>query len=830
MKDSCALFASQGEAVVLITQKGMVLKRWDPQSKSMSDGVAVDLKDTDFGSYPSRNIRFSQDGTQLGELNTVDVNVGETTKMHWQFNSYDTNTGKLLTKRDDMEHDGGWGFIAPDFQYFFTSPLVDVADVRAGMSAYSLSTGLFSHYFGLKVLEITTNANMFPPPDFRVYNQGRMILIKRDTGMRQMPNLLFLAERNEAICGIESGTESIYAENETLVEDKRWRVECKDNISYQISDAKSGKLVATLLVADVEVGYVQGDFTPIPTVSRIWAVTTPSGLFDASPEMMENLHYVFGMEVVELGQLKERYYEPGLLGKLMGFSSSELRNVAALENVAFYPEVKANIEKNQLKISLTERSGGLGNLALFVNGKQMNPDINPNRQTNLTVNLDEFTTLYRSDTTNTIGLVAYNSGNWLRSPAYELAYKPVGSRGENTVGPKPTECGSLKPSLYLLMIGTSKYNDASKNLSYPDLDASEMAKALSSTGKVLFGDKVQLRLLSTAGDGVEVSNKANIEKTFKEFAQKATPCDVLVVYFSGHGSTWGKDGDKTNFYYLTKDITSAKLADEAVRSAYAVSDEDLTKWLAAIPAQKQVLILDACNSGKAAETLSGIGQRDLNSSQVIAFELLKDRTGTFILTGSTADMVSFEASQYGQGLLTYSLLQGISGTALKDGKYVDIMTLFQNSRDVVPKLAASIKQVQTPVIAAPKSASSFPIGIKDASVKIELAQPKPVMIRSNFQDRVKFKDGLGLTKALNDYFQTQNAKGAQAKFVFYDIQEYPDGFSINGNYSISGETVTVNGGLFKGENAIGEPFQITGSNDPAELVKLILEKVRPDIK
>jgi hypothetical protein len=40
----------------------------------------------------------------------------------------------------------------------------------------------------------------------------------------------------------------------------------------------------------------------------------------------------------------------------------------------------------------------------------------------------------------------------------------------------------------------------------------------------------------------------------------------------------------------------------------------------------------------------------------------------------------------------------------------------------------------------------------------------------------------------------------------------------------------VNGGLFKGENAIGEPFQITGSNDPAELVKLILEKVRPDIK
>ncbi|MBK6996050.1 MAG: caspase family protein [Lewinellaceae bacterium] len=325
---------------------------------------------------------------------------------------------------------------------------------------------------------------------------------------------------------------------------------------------------------------------------------------------------------------------------------------------------------------------------------------------------------------------------------------------------------------------------------------------------------------------MEISSKANIEKAFLEF-KKATPCDVLVVYFSGHGSTWGKEGDKTNFYYLTKDITSAKLADDAVRKEYAVSDEELTKWLAAIPAQKQVLILDACNSGKAAENLSGIDQRDLNSSQVIAFELLKDRTGTFILTGSAADMVSFEAS-HGQGLLTYSLLEGISGVALKDGKYVDIMKLFQNSRDVVPKLAASIKQVQIPVIAAPKGGSSFPIGIKDASVKINLPQPKPVVIQCNFQDRDNFNDGLGLTQALNDYFHDQTAKGAQAKFVYYDIPKFAEGFSIRGNYAISGEQVSLAGRLFKGDTPVGGAFNLTGTKDPAVLVKLILKEPAED--
>ena len=825
LNDSCALYACQGDAVVVLTT-GSILQRWDPRSKSFSAGLTVDLGVDNLGSWPSQDMRFSQDGTQLGVLNTIEINKGETSETYWQFKSFDANTGKLLAKRENMQYEEGWGFLSPDLQYFFTSPLVDVADVRAGMSAYALSTGKFSHYFGLKLLEATTDANMFGA-NLQVYNQGKLILVNRDSSLRPVPNLLFLPERGEAIYGVETDSLKFFAENQTLVEDKRWRLECKDNLSYQLSDAQSGKLVATLLVADIRGEFDENTFAYRKAISRIWAVTTPSGLFDASPEMMENLHYVMGMEVIELEQLKERYYEPGLLGKLMGFSSGELRNVAALNTVALYPEIKAVIEQSQLKISLTERSGGLGKLALFVNGKQMNPDINPSRQQSVTVNLDEFTTQYRADTSNTILLVAYNAGNWLRSPAYELSYKPVGAKG-GAGSAKPSECGSVKPSLYLLMIGTSKYSDASKNLTYPDLDASEMAKALSSTGKVMFEDRVHLKLLSTAGEGVEISSKVNIEKAFQEF-KKATPCDVLVVYFSGHGATWGKDSDKTNFYYLTKDITSAKLADDAVRKEFAVSDEDLTKWLAAIPAQKQVLILDACNSGKAAETLSGIGARDLNPSQVIALELLKDRTGTFILTGSAGDMVSFEASQYGQGLLTYSLLAGISGTALKDGKYVDIMKLFQNARDEVPKLAASIKQVQIPVIAAPKGGSSFPIGIKDASVKINLPQPKPVVIQCNFQDRDHFNDALGLTQALNDYFHDQTARGTQAKFVYYDIQKFNEGFSIRGNYSVSGEQVSVAGRLFKGDQPVGEAFQLTGGKDPAALVKLILKEVGPGI-
>lgn len=560
-----------------------------------------------------------------------------------------------------------------------------------------------------------------------------------------------------------------------------------------------------------------------------WLVTTPTGLFDASAGALERLYYSVGREIIDLEQIKARYFRPGLLQNLMGFSEVELRDAQQFKDLPLFPQISYSIEGKYLKVQLTAREGGLGMLSLSINGNRVSEDINPDRLSSLTYDLEAHNNFYVSDRVNVLTLRAYNAEGWLKSQAYELNYQPVFAKGDGFNTLKPTACGSIKPTLYLLIVGTSKYSDPSKNLTFPDLDASEMAKALQSTGKKLFNDQVQLRLLSTAGDSVTESSKANIAAVFREF-KAATPCDVLVVYFSGHGANWGKSADKTNFYYLTKDITTAKLSDPEIRELYAISDEDLTKWLDSIPAQKKVLILDACNSGKAAENLSGVGQRELNADQVVAIELMKDRTGTFILTGSTADMLSYESSQYGQGLLTYSLLEAISGVKLKDGKYVDIMTLFQHARDRVPILAKTIKQVQTPVIAAPRGGASFPIGIKDSTINIVVAQPKPVIIWSSFQEQKQFKDVLGLGAAMNEHFHQQNAKGAQARYVYYDIPKYDEGYSIWGIYSLKGNMVTVDGRLFKGEAPVGVPFQIKGKNDPKELVRLILKAVEDRIK
>jgi WD40 repeat protein len=562
-----------------------------------------------------------------------------------------------------------------------------------------------------------------------------------------------------------------------------------------------------------------------------WVVTNAEGLFDASQGAMAQMHYQLGLEVVALEQLKERYYEPGLLSQALGITKNESRNVEDFNAKAMYPELQANIQNDEIIIKLKERTGGIGKLSFFVNDKELIEDANPNRKLELKIKLDPFSKFYTSGT-NMISLRVYNKEGWLKSKSYDLEYIPsVSGRGnEQNANSNQTTVFKGKPSLYVLITGTSDYKGSKLDLKFPDHDAKSFANAIKAVGKVLFGDRVYLKLLTTESNTTpeSIASRKNIESTLKEYATKANPGDVLLVYFSGHGTTYG-EAEKSQFHYLTKDIESEDLSIPDIRNNYTVSSNDLTSWLNAIPARKQVMIIDACHSGKVVESFESVGARNLSPSQIRALDRMKDRTGMFILTGSAADKVSFEASQYGQGLLTYSLLQGMSGLALTDDKRVDVMTLFQYARDKVPELAKTINRVQVPVVASPRSGESFDIGIVDATVKIKVADAKPVFIRNTFLNEQSFADDAGITNALSDYFRSITARGAEADLIYFDINEYQNAYSIKGIYSLNGNSINLKGKLFKNNVASGE-FQLTGDKTKMpELIQKIFDKITPMI-
>ena len=602
-----------------------------------------------------------------------------------------------------------------------------------------------------------------------------------------------------------------------------------------ITSALTGSMDNTVKLWDPATGKERATLVLIGAAD--WVVTTPAGQFDASDGAMQQMYYLQEREVIELEQLKGRYWAPGLLSILTGFSKRTLPDVSALGALPLYPDIDATVRGDQLHIRLTERGGGLGKLMLLFNGKAVQPDANPEKKTVLDIDLKQFEPYYLPEG-NTIALRAFNKDGWLKSQAFELAYLPgptAKGKGEAGAGAGPgakTEPGKTPVHLYALLIGTAKYGSDELTLTFPDSDARAMEQALQGVGNVLFTPaRVHLRRLSTdAKDPADLSTKANIAAAFNAFATQAKATDILLVFFSGHGKT--KDiGGKSNFYYLTKDVARwEQLDDPATRSNATISDEELSDWLVKTPAKKQVLIFDACNSGAVVKKFSGTGARELSPSQILAFDQMRDRTGMFILTGSAADKVSFEASRYGQGLLTRSLLEGMSGAAL-DGDRVDVAKLLEYACRRVPELAADIKEVQKPEPKFPDG-GSFSIGIKNGSVNIPLPPDKPVFIRGNFQDN-RFGDELNLTRALEQHFHSITVRGAEADLSYMPVEEFNDSaYSIRGRYSVDGDAVQVEGVLFKGGKPVpGAEFKLNGvKSDVPGMAEAVVEAVWGKVK
>ncbi|MDC0105954.1 caspase family protein, partial [Bacteroidia bacterium] len=509
-----------------------------------------------------------------------------------------------------------------------------------------------------------------------------------------------------------------------------------------------------------------------------WIDLHPSGLFDASPEAMDMMYWTKGLEVIEFSQLKDRYWLPGLWEKVI--SGKPLPDVKDMQNFKLYPEIKVKeMQNGKIPIELTKREGGYGAVRILLNGKEISQDARgakfDSSKTQQTLYVDISNHPFLKDGKNKITAIA----------ASENGINSRGVQGVILITKKEEK----KPQFFAVVVGVGEYANENINLKYSVADAEAISTALKLGAEGLFPQRNYIYTLTTQ-DNMRPT-KENIRGVFKEISTKASSEDIILLYLAGHGMTSG--GDDSDFYFLTADAMSANkdaYQDEEIRNASAISTNEWVKWIKEIPALKQVMIIDACGSGKAVDNL--ITMRDVEPSQIKAIDRMKDRTGMFIISGCAADAVSYEASQYGQGLLTYSVLQGMKGAALKENKYIDVETIMNFARESVPKLAAGIGGIQTPQLLKPKS-GSFDIGIldKDDMVAIPLANPKTVYVRSSFVDSEEFEDVLNLSELLDDKLIQISSRGDKAEYVFFDIRKFPMACKLSGGYQNQNGKITL---------------------------------------
>jgi WD40 repeat protein len=238
-------------------------------------------------------------------------------------------------------------------------------------------------------------------------------------------------------------------------------------------------------------------------------------------------------------------------------------------------------------------------------------------------------------------------------------------------------------SLYIFTVGIDKYKNSRYNLNYAKADAMGIAEQLSASSKTIFKN-IQIDSLFD-----ERATAENIEAQISQLKKKVKPEDVFLFYYAGHGiMSDPADRSKPDFYLVLHKVTQMQGNDEALKSN-GLSAVRLKELLLEIPAQKQLILFDACNSGGAVTAFTRGG-----GEEAAIFQLARS-TGFTVLASTNQEQFAAELKDLKHGIFTYAIINGLKGEAdlRKDGKVtVKEIELYLN--EIIPLLSEKYKGVQ----------------------------------------------------------------------------------------------------------------------------------------
>ena len=336
--------------------------------------------------------------------------------------------------------------------------------------------------------------------------------------------------------------------------------------------------VATRRPAAVFSAFGQGEY--------VWA--TPDGSYMASRQGLAAVAFRIGNKVYPFEQFDLQKNRPDEVARRLGYAPPELvegfrtAREQRLRRMQFQPAAAGAVEVPRLTVL------------------QPPPPAPPGREARLRVRAEAGSRLLNRVLASVNGVPVWGAtGHDLRSHAATAAELEVTVRlsaGANKIqlsvlndagqeslaetfevaGP-PAEA---KPTLYVLAVGVSKYQDPRLALRYAAKDAQDVAEFFKAHGR-RFG-AVRVRQLLD-GD----VTRENLRAT-KRFLAESRVDDQVVVFLAGHGFL----GPKFDYYFGTADIDPKSPADRGM--AYA----DLEDLFDGIPARRRVLLMDTCHAGE----------------------------------------------------------------------------------------------------------------------------------------------------------------------------------------------------------------------------------------
>jgi uncharacterized caspase-like protein len=245
-----------------------------------------------------------------------------------------------------------------------------------------------------------------------------------------------------------------------------------------------------------------------------------------------------------------------------------------------------------------------------------------------------------------------------------------------------------KPTLYLLTVGVSQYENKEYNLALADKDAKSIAEMFKYQEGKLYKKVVSKSLLN------EQATKDNILDALDWIERETTQRDVVVLFTAGHG----QNDDKGNYYFLSHDADAQNLRRTAIKWT------EIQDTITSLPS-KVILIADTCHSGN----IMGKGhRRDITGA---IKSIINSGTGTIIMTASTGRGYSIEDKKWGHGAFTKAILEGL-GEGKADYNNNDTIAMKEIDLYVTQRVKELTEGRQKPTTIIPQSVPDFAIGVR----------------------------------------------------------------------------------------------------------------------
>ncbi len=392
------------------------------------------------------------------------------------------------------------------------------------------------------------------------------------------------------------------------------------------------------------------------------------GRFDGTPEGVKQIYYVINKKPLPLDKIFEKYYTPNLYVRSVAgekfdkidvnikpFPKAKISYAEAKRNLSVeedgVPLYKNNTGIAEITINATAPEDKVDEIRLFHNGKVVNlatrglfvTDNDGTESKKYVVNL-----LPGNNNFSAIALDSQRTESDVDeiNVSYSLNVnqpisKPI-QNNNNTAIISPIDKNA---TMYLMVVGINAYTNKVNPLTYALPDATSFKDEIEKDAKSVLANVKTYFITDAKAD------KAGIVNAFNEIKKEAKPQDVFVFYYAGHGyiSPTNKE-----FYLVSADVADG--GESLLKNG--IPAKDLQQYAVDIQAQKQLFILDACQSAGAFDAMLKHDGEQQKSLAVVARS-----TGTHWMAASGSTETAKEFGELGHGAFTYALLQGLKGQA-----------------------------------------------------------------------------------------------------------------------------------------------------------------------